>query len=518
MRLFAILIAWTVLAAACTGGSNASPTSEPTTEPTADSSSQADRPWFGIGFRADDNGRLVVFVDPGGPAEQAGIRNEDILTAINDTAINEETLVEVFQGFRPGDVIKVSVLREDESLDFDVTLGVLPENQAESATLSLSPMAGFTFEISETAVTILEVAPNSPAEQSGLQSGDRILNVNYGAASDPEAIGTLLARLLPGDTAALTVERGDSSIELEISIPDISIQNPSSTQPTTTQGLPIELIPYLPDEQVWRVDKLISSGILAQIGVQEGDRILKLNDRTYTFDEIQSILNSTTPNDTFKLTIERNGETVEVEGPGMIVPALLTGAYNAQQAAEPGQPLPVTTSQSAGGPTAAATVGSARIPPTTLPPFLIPRSERPDIGVSVIPVNEELAKQSNLAETTGALVLQVEIASAAMQAGIEAGDIILAVNGEPVDLENSLAARLAVYEVGDTVTLDISRGGTELQLDVGLGSQASREVPSFIRPQETPQGNNTSSENQSGLPFQLPTIVPLPFPTRQSGG
>ena len=57
------------------------------------------------------------------------------------------------------------------------------------------------------------------------------------------------------------------------------------------------------------------------------------------------------------------------------------------------------------------------------------------------------------------------------EAGLEAGDVILALNGERVSRQNSLLDLLFEYDPGDTVTLTIERGDAELEIDVELGER-----------------------------------------------
>lgn len=60
--------------------------------------------------------------------------------------------------------------------------------------------------------------------------------------------------------------------------------------------------------------------------------------------------------------------------------------------------------------------------------------------------------------------------SPAETAGLLAGDVIVAVNGEEVSAKNALADMIAEYVPGDTVTLTVSRDGNDLRLPVTLGT------------------------------------------------
>ncbi len=63
----------------------------------------------------------------GGPADKAGLKEDDILTAIDGQPIDATHQLDVaLLGHKPGDVISLSVLRGDRTLKRDVTLGIRP--------------------------------------------------------------------------------------------------------------------------------------------------------------------------------------------------------------------------------------------------------------------------------------------------------------------------------------------------------------------------------------------------------
>jgi serine protease Do len=63
----------------------------------------------------------------GGPADKAGLKEDDILTAIDGQPIDATHQLDVaLLGHKPGDVISLTVLRGDRTLKRDVTLGIRP--------------------------------------------------------------------------------------------------------------------------------------------------------------------------------------------------------------------------------------------------------------------------------------------------------------------------------------------------------------------------------------------------------
>ena len=71
----------------------------------------------------------MVFADS--PAEKAGLRGGDALTALNGVAYsreNEKLLKEIYAGLKPGETVTYSLNRGGKSLEIEVLLGHLPES------------------------------------------------------------------------------------------------------------------------------------------------------------------------------------------------------------------------------------------------------------------------------------------------------------------------------------------------------------------------------------------------------
>jgi len=93
------------------------------------------------------------------------------------------------------------------------------------------------------------------------------------------------------------------------------------------------------------------------------------------------------------------------------------------------------------------------------------------LGVSIQEVTPELAKQFGLAEAKGALVSDVLSGTPAERAGLKRGDVIVKVDGAPVDSPGHLRNRVAETAVGQKITLSIIREGKEKEVTVAIGEQ-----------------------------------------------
>lgn len=74
------------------------------------------------------NGALVAGVEKGTPAETAGLKVDDIITAVNGKSlVQENSLRYVLTQYKPGDSIKLTVMREKKELSLTVTLATRPQ-------------------------------------------------------------------------------------------------------------------------------------------------------------------------------------------------------------------------------------------------------------------------------------------------------------------------------------------------------------------------------------------------------
>lgn len=71
-------------------------------------------------------GAYVQNIQPGSPADRGGLLPGDIITAIGDQAIDEDnSLVTILMRFDPGEQVNMTVVREDNEVTLEVTLGTL---------------------------------------------------------------------------------------------------------------------------------------------------------------------------------------------------------------------------------------------------------------------------------------------------------------------------------------------------------------------------------------------------------
>lgn len=95
------------------------------------------------------------------------------------------------------------------------------------------------------------------------------------------------------------------------------------------------------------------------------------------------------------------------------------------------------------------------------------------LGVQGGEVTSELADALGYESSKGAFVSQVVPDSAADKAGLQAGDVIVSVNGKAINTFSELRAKVATLGAGKEVTLGVVRDGKERSFRVTLGEQTN---------------------------------------------
>jgi serine protease DegQ len=93
------------------------------------------------------------------------------------------------------------------------------------------------------------------------------------------------------------------------------------------------------------------------------------------------------------------------------------------------------------------------------------------LGVSFSPLDGNALRQFGIDAPSGLLVDEVALGSPAARAGIQRGDVIIAVQGRAVQQPEDLPAAVRARRPGDQLQLGIRRGGTDRAVTVTLGEQ-----------------------------------------------
>jgi len=91
------------------------------------------------------------------------------------------------------------------------------------------------------------------------------------------------------------------------------------------------------------------------------------------------------------------------------------------------------------------------------------------IGVQIQPVTQDLADNLGLKKAEGALVAEPQANGPAAKAGIESGDVIIAVNGQSIKDARELARTIGALAPGNAVKLDVLHKGKDAVVNLTLG-------------------------------------------------
>ncbi|MGX9416951.1 DegQ family serine endoprotease [Vibrio sp. RC27] len=171
-----------------------------------------------MGYESN-KGAFVSQVVPDSAADEAGLEAGDIIVSINDKSINTfgELRAKVAT-LGAGKEVSLGVLRDGESLSFDITLGEQTDVKTEAKSLH----EGLTgAELSNTnsndtiqGVKVTSVAKGSSAESYQLKEGDIIVGVNRHRVSNIAQLRSILDQ--NPSILALNIQRGEQSIYLVV--------------------------------------------------------------------------------------------------------------------------------------------------------------------------------------------------------------------------------------------------------------------------------------------------------------
>lgn len=166
---------------------------------------------------APPEGALVAQVTPGGPADKAGIKSGDVITALNGVKIKSvHDLVVHTVSMTPGTTATLSLLRDGKPRTITAKIGNMPKDGMDSGSatgddgsqsgngrigISLAPLSRdmrqqLGVDESVKGAVVNQVVQGSPADQAGIRPGDIIQAVGNTAVENPRAVMTAVRNVL----------------------------------------------------------------------------------------------------------------------------------------------------------------------------------------------------------------------------------------------------------------------------------------------------------------------------------
>jgi serine protease Do len=201
------------------------------------------RGWLGVGIQevtkeladsfglAKPSGALISAVEPGSPAEKAGLEPSDVVLKYNGKAVNSSSELPRLVGVtQPGSKVMLQIWRKGATRDIALTVGELPSDKTAQR-----PAKGGKGTTNSVGLVLRELTPEQKqqlkvrngvlvedvegaAARAGIRRGDVIVAINNNEVKHVEHLNQMLAQFAKGRNVALLVKRGDGAIYVPLKI------------------------------------------------------------------------------------------------------------------------------------------------------------------------------------------------------------------------------------------------------------------------------------------------------------
>jgi S1-C subfamily serine protease len=176
------------------------------------------------------SGAQIVRVSAGSPAEKAGLKRGDVITAMDGTTFEQgEELSAIIAARKPGDTVTIELLENrNDTRTVEVTLGENPQDPSK-AWLGVEYRMAFRIEGSTPwatrpqilmGVRVTGVSKGGPAAEAGIARGDLLTSIDGNPVRTATEIADALRSFKPGDTLNVGVARsfdeGETVLEVKL--------------------------------------------------------------------------------------------------------------------------------------------------------------------------------------------------------------------------------------------------------------------------------------------------------------
>ncbi|MFO0982950.1 MAG: PDZ domain-containing protein, partial [Planctomycetota bacterium] len=189
--------------------------------------------FLGVYLEDAEQGALVTNVVSGSPAEAAGIKTDDIITAVGEHRVGKAAdLRSALSAASAGDQVQIKLKRGDQTMTVVATLGAQagagiappvaepskPADAKAEPAKGQRAYLGVSIDGTSTGagVKIASVTDDGPAAKAGLQAGDVITSLDRKETAHLDALMQALAQHHAGDSVRVGVKRGDGQLSLRV--------------------------------------------------------------------------------------------------------------------------------------------------------------------------------------------------------------------------------------------------------------------------------------------------------------
>jgi serine protease Do len=166
-------------------------------------------------------GALVSAVSEGSPAEKAGLRRGDVITAIDGQVVKDSnSLRNTVSRLQPGSTVSLTLFRGGQERQVSVRLAEMPRRTADDSSRSSAPSGtpgalGLALQPGDSGLQVTNVDPSGPAADAGIRVGDVLEEVNGTAVKSSADVRAALGKS-KGRPALVLVRRGEQTLYVAV--------------------------------------------------------------------------------------------------------------------------------------------------------------------------------------------------------------------------------------------------------------------------------------------------------------
>lgn len=430
------------------------------------------------GGETPEPGIVIASVAPNSPAAKAGVVRGDILLQIDGQAVNNRAeLTRYLSKLEPKAEVELEVLHGDEertltaSLDggeADPYLGITPCGCGDWLSMSdwdIGPVLQ--------GAVVVEVVPDSPADQAGLEEGDVIVAVDGHELGPDNDLADLVGAHQPGDRVTLTVRKSNQDEELDLEL--------TLAEHPEQMGVAFLGVSYLPTLKIHRFEGQEEPFGMPNLDEWSFGDGLFFGSPDLDLEGGALVLNVVEDSPAAAADLQFGDVITAVDGEPVESPDALTEAITSH---EPGERVTLTV---------------RRFDEDEALQIEVTLAEHPDeegvayLGVQLGPSPSiQMFRQgpgffdaepfSGAQTLAGIVVREVQENSPADEAGLQVGDVITAIDGEPISDPQALAEAVTARQPGDRISLTVlANDQTDArQVEITLGEHPDKEGGAYL--------------------------------------